>query len=138
MRSTYILLMLLLPAAGAFNAFFFGSELKRFAEEVRTIASTSDIERFKAVVARQMYAALAQIVILAAPTVVFFVGIVRKVLGPGDILFIIIPSAIILLIAQHYKKIESAARELPVTDDMLRQQRDEIVNTWLKKPFPDW
>jgi len=130
--------MLLLPAVGALNAFFFGSELKRFAAEVRTISSTADIERFKAVVARQMYAALAQIVILATPTIVFFVGIVRKVLGPADILFIIIPSAVILLLAQHYKKIEVAVRELPVTDDMLRQQRDTIVDTWLKKPFPDW
>jgi hypothetical protein len=138
MKGNYVMMILALYGLGVANAVVFGSELRRFASEVTTISSTAHMERFKQVVARQMYAALAQIGFLGAPVVVFFAGVVRKVMGPGDVLLIIIPSAIILLLAQAYKKVETAVRELPVADEQLRRQRDHIVDTWMKKPFPDW
>jgi len=91
MRSTYLLIILVLPAVAILNSWFFGSELQRFGRSVTTFSSTSDIEMFKAIVARQMYAALAQIVLLVVPPILFFVGIVRGVLGSGDLLFVIVP-----------------------------------------------
>jgi fatty acid desaturase len=138
MRSTFLLLILIFPALAILNAWWFGSELQRFVRHVRSFDSTAEIEAFKAIVARQMYAALAQIVLLIVPPILFFVGIVRKVLGPGDVLFIIVPSLVVILVAALYKQVEKQAKSIPAQDDELRRQRDRIIETWLKKPVPDW
>ena len=138
MRSTYTFLLLAFPALALVNAWWFGSELRRFVDATPSIASTADIENMKAVVGRQMYAALAQIVLLTAGPLIFAFGLMRGVLGPGDVLFIIVPSAAVIVAGSFYKRVEVAARHLEATDDELRRQRDAIVSTWLKKPFPDW
>jgi membrane protein implicated in regulation of membrane protease activity len=103
-----------------------------------TIASTADIERMKAAVSKQMYAALAQIGLLAVGPVAYAVGLFKGALEPSDIVFIILPSAAVLAVAAFYKRVETAAKTIEVSDDELRRQRDAIVRTWLKKPFPDW
>ncbi len=138
MRSTYTFLLLAFPALALLNAWWFGSELKRFVKATPVIASTADMENMKAVVARQMYAALAQILLLGAGPVVFMLGLARGVLGPRDVLFIIVPSAAVIVAGSLYKRVEIAARNIEAIDDELRRQRDAIVATWLKKPFPDW
>ena len=138
MRSTFTFLMLLFPALALLNTWWFGRELKAFVEATPSIASTADIERMKSVVARQMVAALVQIPLLAASPVLYFVGLMRHALQPGDVVFIIVPSAAVIAFSLASKRIEAAARELPAPDEELRRQRDAIVRTWLKKPFPDW
>jgi len=138
MRSTYLMLMLLLPLAAILNAWWFGSELQRFANQVRSFSSTNEIERFKGVVARQMYAALVQIVLLIVPPILFFVGLARGALTPGDVVFIIVPSAVVILVAALYKQTEKQVKSIPAQDDELQRQRDKIIHTWLKKPLPDW
>ena len=138
MRYTLLLLILIFPAVAILNAWWFGSELQRFARQVRSFDSTAHIEAFKAVVARQMYAALAQIVLLAVPPILFLVGLARRELGPGDVLFIIVPSLVVILVAVLYKQVEKQVKAIPAQDDELRRQRDRIVETWMKKPTPDW
>lgn len=137
MRSVLLLLLLGLPALAAVNALYFGAELRRFAAEVPRLESTRDLERFKEVVARQMYAALAQIVLLAAPAVVFFLGLASAALAAGDILYVVIPAAVIILIAQANRRDEARVRELPA-EPGLAAQRDRIVRTWIRRPLPDW
>jgi hypothetical protein len=138
MRSTFTVLMLLFPALALLNAWWFGRELKAFVEATPALASTADIERMKSVVARQMVAALVQIPLLAAGPILYVVGLMRDALQPGDVVFVIVPSAAVLSISLASKRVEAAARELPAPDDELRRQRDTIVRTWLKKPLPDW
>ena len=138
MRSTYILLMLGLPALAILNAVWWGSELQSFTKKVTSFEATAHIEQFKTVVAHQMYAALVQIVLLATPPIVFFVGLARHVLTPTDVLFIILPSALVIVVAAIYKRVETQARSIPAADDELRRQRDAIITTWVKKPLPDW
>lgn len=138
MRSTYTFLMLLFPALAIVNAWWFGRELRAFVAATPSIASTADIERMKSVVGRQMIAALIQIPLLAAGPILYAVGLLRHVLRPGDVVFVIVPSAAVLAIGLASKRIEAVARALPAIDDELRRQRDAIVHTWLKKPLPDW
>jgi hypothetical protein len=138
MRSTLLLLMLGLPLVAIINAWWFGSELQRFAKKVESFNSTHEIEQFKGVVARQMYAALVQIVLLAVPPILFFVGLAKGELTPGDLIFIIVPSAVVILVAMLYKQTEKRVQSTPAHDDELRRQRDAIIHTWLKKPLPDW
>ena len=138
MRTVFLALMLLLPAAGVVNAVICGSSLKAFLRDVSGLASTADVERFKRVVAGQMYAALVQIGILAVPPILYAVGLATGVLVPGDIVYILIPSAVIILVAQAFKKLESRVKAIPAADEELVSQRDAIVRTWMKKPLPDW
>jgi hypothetical protein len=130
--------MLGLPALAVVNAIWFGTELKNFLASTPSLASSHDLERFKTVVAHQMYAALVQIVLLATPPIVFFIGVFRKILSPSDILYIIGPSAVILIVAAMYRGQEKRAKTIPTSDPELEQQRDAIVHTWLRKPLPDW
>jgi hypothetical protein len=138
MRSTFIVLLITFPAIAIANAWWFGRELKSFLDATPAIASTADLERMKAVVARQMIAALVQIPLLAASPIAYAVGMLRHVLRPADVVFIIVPSAAVLALGLASKRIEAAARALPAPDPELRRQRDAIVHTWLKKPLPDW
>ncbi len=130
--------MLGLPALAVVNAFWFGTELKNFLSSTPRLESSHDLERFKTVVAHQMYAALIQIVLLATPPIVFFFGIFRGVLNPSDLLYIIGPSAVILIVAAMYRGHEKRAKSIPSADPELEQQRDAIIHTWLRKPLPDW
>jgi hypothetical protein len=138
MLSTFTLLMLLFPSIAIANAWWFGRELRAFVAATPSIASTTDVERMKAVVGRQMIAALIQIPLLAAGPILYFAGLMRHVLRPGDVVYIIVPSAAVLALALASKRIEAAARALPAPDHELRRQRDAIVYTWLHKPFPNW
>jgi len=138
MRSAYLFLVLLFPALALLNAWWFGRELRVFVDATPAVSSTADLERMKHVVGRQMRAALVQIVLLLAGPAVFFVGLLRGELHPTDVMFIILPSAAVIVLATVYKRVEGRARSIPVHDDELRRQRDAIVETWLKKPLPDW
>jgi hypothetical protein len=138
MRSTYTFLMLLFPALAIANSWWFGRELKAFLEATPAIASSADIERLKAVVKRQMFAALVQIPLLAAGPAVYALGLYRHLLRPADVVFVIVPSAAVLALSLATRRIEAAARSLHTPDDELRRQRDAIVDTWLHRPFPAW
>lgn len=137
-RTGYIALILLLPAVAVLNALIHGSQLKAFLERTPAFATYQDIVEFEKIVARQMYAALVQIALLVAPGVVLVVGIVRHVLSVGDILYVVLPSFVILALGLAFKTLENKARSIPVSDPILEERRDHIVKVWLTKPFPDW
>lgn len=138
MRDVYLWLMLGFPAVAMANAWWFGRELKRFVDATPAISSTADIERMKAVVGRQMIAALVQIVLLAAGPIILVVGLVRGALRPADALYVIVPAAAVIVLSLGAKATEARARSLDAADEELARQRDSIVETWLKKPLPDW
>jgi hypothetical protein len=130
--------MLGFASAGLVNAVVFGLELKNFVESTPVLHSTRTIERFKRVVAHQMYAALAQILLLSAPVVIFLVGVMTDMLQPRDFLFVVLPSAVILVVAAYHRGWERRAKTIRAADEDFEAQRDAIVRTWLRKPWPDW
>jgi len=137
-RAGYIALILLLPGVAVLNALIHGSQLKAFLAQTPEFATYQDIIEFEKVVARQMYAALVQIALLVAPGIVLVVGIVRGVLSAGDILYVVLPSFVILALGVAFKSVENKVRSIPVGDRILEERRDHIVRVWLTKPFPDW
>jgi hypothetical protein len=137
-HTLYVIGLLMFPALAIINAVWFGTELKRFVDSTPALRSTRDMERFKTAVGHQMYAALAQIVLLAAPMLVFLAGIVTGALDPSDIMFVIAPAVVILLVAAVYRRWEQRAKALVATDPELESQREAIVRTWMRRPFPDW
>jgi len=134
----YVALILLLPAVAVINAIIHGAQLKGFLERTPAFTTYQDIVEFEKVVARQMYAALVQIALLVAPWVVFIVGIVRKIITPSDIVYVVLPSFVILGLGVAFKKLENKVRSIPVSDPILEERREHIVRVWLTKPFPDW
>lgn len=137
-RPFYLFIMVALPAIGVLNAVWFGRELKSFVIATPQFESSHDIEQFKTVVGHQMYAALAQIALLATPPILYFAGLFLGVLRPSDFVFILFPSMVILVVAAIYRSWEARAKALPATDPELERQRDIIVRTWMRRPWPDW
>ena len=139
MRNELLLIILLLPAIGAVNAIWLGGELRRFLQEVPMLRSSADLERFERVVARQMYGALAQIIFIGGPFLLFWFGVYRGDLVVRDIaLFVLLPAAIIVVIGLAYRQVERRGKMIPAASPELEQQRDAIVRTWMQKPLPDW
>lgn len=138
MRDVYLLLLLALPAGAALNALWFGRELRHFADETPRLESTADLQRFRRVVGRQMYAALVQILLLALPPIIFFYGLTRKILTVGDLLLVVLPAAAIIVLAQLNRRHETRVRSIPAADPELERERDRIVRTWNRRPLPDW
>jgi hypothetical protein len=140
METRVILLAAILTcfAAALLNALWFGLELRRFSKRTRILASTADLEEFKRVVGNQMRAALAQIGLLALPAVLFAAGLVLEEFDAGDILFIIVPSALVVVLAMVFRTWEVEVRSIRVVGPELAAERDAIVTTWRRKPLPDW
>jgi fatty acid desaturase len=138
MREELLYAILGLLGLGLVNLLWGGLELGRFRREVKVIASTHELERFKRLAAHQMYAALAQIGLLGLPILVFFFGLARGDLHPPDVGYLIFPSLIVLVLAFLFKKVEGDVQRTAAADDLLSGQRDAVVRTWLKRPFPDW
>ncbi len=137
-RSLLIIAILVFSCAGVVNSIWFGLELKRFVDRTPILVSRLHMMRFKKVVAHQMYAALFQIVLLSTPPILFVVGLMLEVLYGSDILFVIVPSAIIIIVAAISRTWETRAKILPTATPEMSQERDAIVRTWLRKPWPDW
>ena len=138
MPTAYAILLVMLPGLALANLWWFGRELRSFVDSTPVLASTADIERMKRVVARQMYAAMAQILLLAGAPILFVFGLARGVLRPTDALYVILPAAAVIVFSLGFKRTEAAARSLEAADDELARQRDRIVQTWMRKPLPDW
>jgi hypothetical protein len=124
--------------AAALNAAWFGLELRRFAKRTTILASTADLEAFKALVANQMRAALAQIGLLTIPAILFATGLVLEEFDVRDVLLIIVPSAVIVLLAMYFRVWELRVRSIRVLGPELAEERDAIVETWRRKALPDW
>jgi hypothetical protein len=137
-RSTLLALMVIFPAVAIGNSVFFGLALRRYLAETPRIESRAHMDRYKAMVKRQMYAALVQIALLATPALLFFYGVAEAILTFGDLLYIIVPSACVIGLGLYLKGFEKRARTQDVSDPGLLAERDEANEVWIHKPFPDW
>jgi len=107
-------------------------------DETPRIDSNRDLEKFKEVVRKQMYAALLQIVLMGLPILIFLYGAVTGLMRFGDILYVIIPNTVVIIVGKILRRIEKRAQSLPVSSPEMEKARDAIVYCWEKKPLPDW
>lgn len=138
MRTIYLAVILAFPVVAVLNALYFGSELKRFADRTPLLETPLEMTKYRRLIARQMYAALLQLLLLAVPPIVFFHGLIHKILTVPDILFVVVPSAVIIVIAQLNRRHEARVRTLPAATEQMTEERDAVVRTWVRKPLPDW
>jgi len=88
--------------------------------------------------ARNMYGALAQILLFLVPWAVYIIGLSQRRLAQGEVTIIFILSIVTFLVNLLLKKDEEAARAMQVEDPELRSERDKVVKTWMHKAWPDW
>jgi len=137
MRVQLLCLIVGLPCIGLVSSAWFGLALARFLKRVPAIQSPSDMYRLKRTVAAQMYAALVQIVILGAPVLLFFFGVVTKILYAIDFLFVVVPSLAVFGAGMAMKTVERRVKTMPVSDEFADDFR-HVIEVWMRKPFPDW
>jgi hypothetical protein len=136
-RELYLGLMIGMPAIGIINSLIFGSQLRNYIASSPRIDAWQDLERFKRIVSAQMYAALAQIGFLIVPYPAFGIGLFTGDLRVADIVYILIPSAILVVVGVIFKQIEAQAKSLPVAEEF-REEYQHVIDVWMKKPFPKW
>ncbi len=137
-RDTLVFLIVGLPVLGMLNATFFGLRLKSFLAGTSRLSSSTDMERYKAQVKAQMFAALVQMILLGAPSLLWMFGFSQDQLYIGDLKFVVVPSVLMIAIGMYFKKVEETARSIPVENDELRVQRDRIASRWTDSALPDW
>ena len=137
-RGLFLAVMLVLPAIACVNSFVHSSQLKAFLERTPAFETYQTIVDFEQVVSRQMYAALLQIGLLVSPGVIFMIGLIMGTLTVEDVIYVMLPSMVVLALGLAFKKLENRVKSIPVSDPILAERRDHIVTVWDSKPFPDW
>jgi hypothetical protein len=127
----------LLLAAGLLGLFF-GFELKGFLSRTPELASAVDLAAFRRIVARQMYGALAAMVLAATAAGIAVFGLFQRSIRVTDLFPVLIIGMALLPVGIWCKAIEARAKAISAGDESLRRQRDEVVDTWMRKPLPDW
>ena len=130
--------MLASPALAIFNVVIQGRGLRQFLDTTPQLSSSLDLENFKKVAGRQMWAALAQAALLLIAPACFFWGLLIHSLTPADFVWILLPSVVVILVARSFRSLELRAWAIPATGDYLMAERDRIVKIWRTKAFPNW
>jgi hypothetical protein len=111
-------------------------EVRAFVESTPSIGDGAALERFKTVARHNMYGALAQIALGAIGVIASFWVIAGH--GLAGFLGVAAGNALLFLGASRMKALELRAQALPTASDALAAQQRRIVETWRKRPFPDF
>ena len=112
------------------------TELERFLGETPRIADDASLDRYKALVRRQMHLALALIVVLGAGIIVAMIVISRH--GVVGFVLVLVTNLVVLGLGLFHKRIEIKARTLPAGSDALGQEYRRVSESWTKKALPDF
>jgi uncharacterized membrane protein len=85
-----------------------------------------------------MYAALAQLVFLVTPIIIYSFGVSTEILVFSDITLVIIPGAFLVALGYLFKKVEAEACRIPAAGEDLDEQRLAVIKTWRTRPLPNW
>ncbi len=116
----------------------FWNQMKNFLSLMPAIKNQKDMNRFKSIVKRQMYAALIFPAFSVIMILIFLYGVKSGALAAGDLVYIIIPSVLLLLFSKFIKQTEMKLRNIKTDDPNLKKERDRVVSVWIGKAFPDW
>lgn len=138
MREALISVMLVLPFFAICNSIVTGNGILHFVRNTPAISTWQHMESFKSMVAKQMYSALVQILLLIVPVPVFVAGVMMGALNTIECLYFILPPSLVVLgVGLLYKKLEHRAQTLPVSDEFSAEYQ-RVIEVWMKKPLPKW
>ena len=111
-------------------------EVSAFLAGTSSIRDSRDLERFKSLARRNMYAALLQLPIWLVALVAGVVIMWRY--GLVGCAGIIAVNSVGFRFAARLKKLDVQSRSLPAASPELQQQHAQIGHTWLKRALPDF
>ena len=114
------------------------TRLDACATDHRSLESEQDMGAYKALVATQMYLALAQIVLLLVPVAIYFYGAITGRLGTRGLVVVLFMSTVIIVLSKVMKRTASDIKAIPCATTDLATERERVVSTWDRRPFPDW
>jgi hypothetical protein len=114
-----------------------GIDLARFLSRVPTLRSDDDLADFRRVVARQMYGALFMLAMAFAAGAVIVGGTITGHTRPIEWVFLGVVGMMFGAVGIWNKSIERKAKVIPAEGEYA-EQRDAIVEVWMKRPFPNW
>ncbi len=125
------------PVLALLNAIYVGVSLRTFPDEVPEISNSRHMERFKFLVAGQMYCTLMHIVFLLVPIVVTVSAFMMGVLATGEALIGCVPVILVSIFGGMMKPLERRVQTMPVSEEF-QEEFDYVVHVWLYRPFPKW
>ena len=128
--------VIVLPSLQLLLCLWFGRELREYARRAPAIETRPDLDRFRAMVARQQYAALALILLTVAYFGLLGYGMFTDQLGVIETVVPILIFIVVGILGYQLKAVERRVQTLPVAED-LREERDRVVHAWLHRPFPE-
>jgi len=127
-----------LMAGGIGMTFYVGSELKQFLSRVPQLRSQEDLDEYRRMAGRQMYAALIQIVVLGTPFILFMYGVFKGYFNCIHVLLYLALNGALFMVSMMIKQIELQVRQLPAANEAIAAERDRIVHIWRTKALPNW
>lgn len=117
------------------NGLIAGAGVQSFLSRGKAITTQTDLEEFKAMVRRQMYQALLQMVLLGAGCMIGLYGIFTGKLG---LLLVLALNGSVFVMGAAFRGLERRARSFPVDDPGLQAEYARVCDSWLHKPTPDF
>jgi hypothetical protein len=131
MLVAFIVLGLAMVALGLWGR----SEVARFLARHASIDNPEDFASFKALARRQMFGALALIVLAAAWTPLGIYLVVTKL--PGALVAFALLGVVLGFVGKNAKALEVKSRGLP-SEESLRSEYLRVGEHWVKKALPDF
>lgn len=128
--------LLLLTATGL--AIFLALDLRRFLAGTPTLTSISGVIAFREAVTRQMYGALAVLLLGGSASVVAVTGFYMRLPEWHELPVLIAAVTVFAAAGTWGRLIERRAKAIPVIDEEIRRQRDDVVRVWTTRPLPTW
>ena len=113
-------------------------DLRRFLARTPELGSVEDLQVFRRIVARQMYASLVVLTLAVATVAVVAYGFFQDLIGWSELRYVLGLGSLFVVVGAWCSAVEAKVKEIPAADDKLRAERDRLVATWRSKAFPDW
>lgn len=97
-----------------------------------------DMAAFKRLAASDMWAALLYIATVVLAALVLVAGVGLGEMREWEAAVAVAGFAALLPLWVWVRHLERRVQAVPAATDELTDERDHVVNVWLKKPFPTW
>jgi hypothetical protein len=113
-------------------------DLLSLLKEIGALESPTDLDHFKRVVKRQMYAALMTIVLAGCAAIALTVGFIQGSVEWTHTYPILALAGVYIVTGIWTKSVEARAKQIPTGNDEIQIERDRVVKVWMSRAFPDW
>ena len=117
------------------TSLWIANDVSKFLTAHPRIDTTADLDAFKELARRNMYFALAQIVVLGAGILIGVIYLVRE--GCTGLLVLLLANGALLAVGLRGRKLEKQVQAIPTADELAAEYK-RVCHSWMKKALPDF